>query len=333
MLRKVIAAGVALGITLGLSSVAAADPVTLNIGTLAPKDSRWGKVFTAWTKALAQETSDGVALNWYWNGSQGDERAMVGKMRNGQLDGAAITSTGLSQIYPHYEVWSLPGIFPHWENLDRARNALRSRFDAEFAKQNFTVMGVGDVGIAHLMSKGDPVKVPDDLKTRRPVHIQGDPVSRAFLQIVGAKPVPLEVPAIYASLNTDGGADVINAPSLAAEQLQWAPKLDSINTMPTGMGVGALVFFSGPDSKYNALPADAKAAVARTGKNAGDLLTQSIRQLDDQAFQRLKGRMKVYDPSEAELAQWRDKFTATRNALRGSAIAPDIMDAVVQAAQ
>src|SRR3982750_3487260 len=96
-------------------------PGTFKIGTLAPQESPSGQVFQAWEKA-AQERftlADSyqckgnkrplVELTFYWNGQQGDEGAMVGKMKEGQLAGAAITAVGLGQIYRPILVLQLPG--------------------------------------------------------------------------------------------------------------------------------------------------------------------------------------------------------------------------------
>src|SRR5690349_18573080 len=83
MLRRlVIVVAVALS-TLGFAKTASAECTKeLKFGTLAPKDSAWGQVFGAWAKAVADESSSAICLSWFFNGSKGDEVAMVGKMRS-----------------------------------------------------------------------------------------------------------------------------------------------------------------------------------------------------------------------------------------------------------
>ncbi len=44
----------------------------VSLGTLAPKRSPWGKVFTVWAKALKKKTNGEVGIRWYFNGQQGD---------------------------------------------------------------------------------------------------------------------------------------------------------------------------------------------------------------------------------------------------------------------
>ena len=309
--------------------VAHADPITLSVGTLAPAESPWGKVFKVWKKAVNLRTNGAVDLQFFWNGQQGDEGAMVAKMRTGQLDGAAVTANGLSMIYKDVLVLQLPGLYRDWSKLDNVRNGMRPRFDAEFEKQGFKVLGWGDVGMAHIMSKGFDVRVPDDLKHRNAFFLAGDPIEPMFYSVVGdVTPKQVSVPEILTGL-TANTLNVVNAPALAAEQLQWASRLDHMNTGVTGIGIGALLFTSG---KIGGLPADAQTALLESGRAAGEALTVSIRNEDNAAFQRLKARMVTVDPTPAEQAQWDKVFADTRARLRGATFNAQAFDDAVRLA-
>ena len=79
-------------------SADAQQVTTLRIATLAPEGSSWMRVFNAWNRSLQEETGGTLQLRFYPGGSQGDERDFVRKMRDGQMDGAAVTTTGLGQV-------------------------------------------------------------------------------------------------------------------------------------------------------------------------------------------------------------------------------------------
>jgi TRAP-type transport system periplasmic protein len=333
MVRKILVLVAVVAATLGAAgSASAAEEVKL--ATIAPKDSAWGKVFNAWSKAVGEESKGELKLTWYFNGTQGDEIAAVGKMRSKQIDGGAFTATGLSQIFPHVIALQMPGLFPNWEKLDAVRDKTRGRFDTEFEKLGFRILGTGDVGIAHLMSRGKPVRTPNDLKSMHPFYISGDSIGQKFLETVGVpSPRALGVPAILPALSSraEGAVDVINTPAIAAEQLQWAAHVDHINTMASGIGIGALVMNK---QRFDALPADAKAIMERTGKNTGKLLTARIRGIDAAAFNRLKGNKKVVELNAAEKAAWDQTFAKVRNSLKAEGkIRGDIFDEVMKAAQ
>jgi len=139
MMRQMIAAAFAASLlTVGLSAEAKS---TIRIGTLAPKHSPWGKVFTAWAKAADEKTGGEIEVQWLWNGTAGPETNMVGKIRSGQLTGATITAVGLSAIHKPIVTLQMPGAFKTWADLDKAREALRPSFDKAITEEGFYVSG------------------------------------------------------------------------------------------------------------------------------------------------------------------------------------------------
>jgi TRAP-type C4-dicarboxylate transport system substrate-binding protein len=328
--RKWIMTVAVVAVGLGAARSANADATTLKIGTLAPSESPWGQVFKIWKRGVSERSHEALELQFFWNGQQGDEAAMVGKMRTGQLDGAAITAVGLGQIYKQVLVLQMPGLYRDWSKLDNARNAMKAGFDSEFDKQGFKVLGWGDVGRAHLMTKGFQVHGPSDLKHKNCYYLPGDPVAPMLYSLIGdITPKQISVTEILPAL-TSGSINVVNAPALAAEQLQWSSRLDNINTEVSGIGIGALVFST---AKFKALPADQQALLTETGKLAGEALSTRIRKEDDLAFDRLKGRMTAYTPSPAEQAEWAKMFNDTRAKLRGAVFNQATFDEAVKNAQ
>ena len=97
MVRFFIACVIALGALIGIPGRAHAED--LKFATLAPKESAWGKVFSTWAKAVDSESKGSLKMTWYWNGAQGDEAEMIGKMRSRQLAGGAFTATGLTRVF------------------------------------------------------------------------------------------------------------------------------------------------------------------------------------------------------------------------------------------
>src|ERR1700722_8981548 len=330
MLRRILTLLAIVSLVFCTKAARADDGTTLKVGTLAPAESPWGQVFKVWAKGVNARTNGAISLQFFWNGQQGDEGAMVGKMRTGQLDGAAITATGLSMIYKDVLILQLKGLFRDWDKLDVARSAMRAGFDGEFAKQGFKIRGWSDVGLSHFMSKGFDVRGPADLKHRSTFFLAGDPIAPMFYSVVGdVASRQVSVPEILAGL-TNNTLNVVSAPAIAAEQLQWASRLDHLNTAVTNVEVGAIVFAS---ARFKSLPADAAAALIETGKVATDSLTVRIRREDAAAFARLKAKMVTYDPSPDEQGQWAKVFADTRARLRGAAFDPKVFDDAVKYSQ
>jgi TRAP-type C4-dicarboxylate transport system substrate-binding protein len=288
---------------------ASAEEVTL--GTLAPKKSPWGKVFDAWAKAVDKKTSGKLQLKWYFNGQQGDEKAMVAKIRTNQLDGAAVTSVGLSSIHKDVLAMQMPGLFNNWDSLDTARDKMMPEFQEGMKKNGFVLLGSGDVGLARTMSKGRAIKSPDDLKAMKVYAWQDDLIAPKIASEIGYTPVLSSVPGLLPALSA-GRINVITGPALAATQLQWWSHLDHVNENVAGVGIGGLVMSS---KRLEALPGDLREVMTNTGQKAGKMLTKRIRSEDEKAYAQVSKRMTVVKLSKAEQGKWDAIFKKVRQRL------------------
>jgi len=301
MIRKLTAALLAGTFAAACFTGTAQAKQTIRIATLAPKQSPWGKVFSTWSKAVDKKTDGQVEVQWLWNGTAGPESNTVGKIRSGQITGAAITAVGLSEIYKPIVALQMPGAFKSWAELDAKREMLKPEFDKAMNDAGFYVGGWGDVGVARTMSHGFDVVKPDDLKGKTPGLIAQDIIGPKVYEAIGgitAKPGDV---VEFLPLLSSGAINVLTAPSLAAEQLQWSSKLDHINTGAVSYGVGATVLSEKDLSK---LPKEERDIMDRAGKAAADLLMKKIRGEDDAAFERLKKKMTTHEQTPAEKAEW-----------------------------
>ena len=330
MVRKLLAAFAVAAVAVFATHEADAT-TTLKIGTLAPGDSAWGKEFKKWAKDVANDTGGELVLDFQWNGQAGDEVLMVQKMRSGQLDGAAVTSVGLAQTgVTDVLAFQMPGLFANWGKLDAARNAMKADFDQMFQAKGFTILGWGDVGAAKTMSIGFQIHHPTDLQGKGNYFLAGDPIGpKVFSTIGGITAKEVTVPEILPGL-TNGSIQVLTVPPLAAEQLQWASRVTDINTMTSAFVIGAIIVST---PKLQGLPDNLKNALNTRGAETADRLTRSIRNLDAQAFARLKASKNAYEPNDAEKGEWKDVFAKVRASLRGAVFSPAVFDKVVGLAQ
>jgi TRAP-type C4-dicarboxylate transport system substrate-binding protein len=331
MLRKFVSVFAAIA-TVTCVATSAHATTTIKIGTLAPQESPWGKEFKRFTNDINSLTKGEVQLDYQWNGQAGDEVLMVQKIRSGQLDAAAITAVGLAATgVSDVLAFQLPGLFANWAKLDAARNAMKEELGKQFEAKGFTVLGWGDVGAYKTMSVGFEVRRPADLQKKGCFFISGDAIMpKFFADIGGIAPKQVQVPEILAGL-TNGSINVLAVAPLAAEQLQWASRVTNINTMTVSFGIGATIMSS---ARFQALSQSAKDAVLNgPGREMQDRLAKSIRNLDAQAFARMKASKTVYEPNDAEKAEWRELFTRVRQELRGSVFTPAVYDRIVQLAQ
>ncbi|MFT5352988.1 MAG: TRAP-type C4-dicarboxylate transport system substrate-binding protein [Polyangiales bacterium] len=317
------------GLTLmpGLSSQVGAQSATeLRIATVAPEGSPWMQVFRRWDSALRERTGGQVGLTFYPGGSQGQESELIDKMGAGQLDGAAVTSGGLGQIVRPVLVLSAPGVITEYSQLDRARRRMASRFESQFERNGYKLLGWGDIGKARLMST-ERIERPEELRQRRPWAPRNDEVFAEFLSVVGASPRRLGIPEVYPALNTRM-IDTVPASAIAAVSLQWYTKLRFYSEQNTGVLIGATIL---KKERFDALSAEHQTALMETSTAAHRLLARAIRREDDRSLRVLSRRMTAVDTSAHE-AEWAAAAETTRNNLAGRVYPRALLDAVIRAA-
>jgi TRAP-type C4-dicarboxylate transport system substrate-binding protein len=280
---------------------ASAADRTLRVATIAPRNSSWGKVYDAWQKAIAKRTDGKLELDIYFGGVQGNEDAMVSKIRTGQLDGATITATGLGLIAKSVLVLQIPGVLTTWEQLDKVRDEIQPELDAGIRANGFNVVGWGDVGLVRQFSKGFEIHLPNDVKGKRPAVWRNEPTGPALYAAIGnVVPVPVDAMEMLPALRA-GSVNLIAAPALAAEQLQWTPYVDHVNDEVIVCAVGALLFKAGV---LESMPPDLKATWDDLQKKVNKSQQGKIRKLDGDAYGRLVQKMTVVHFTKAERDEW-----------------------------
>ena len=305
-----------------------AEPaVELRLATLAPSGSSWMKVFNAWNLTVKEQTDNTLELRFYDGGSQGDERDFVRKMRAGQMDGAALTTTGLGMLVRQVLVLSVPGVIEEYEQLDSVRAELGGRFEKMFETEGYTLLGWGDVGKTRLFSM-EKIDRPSDIKKLRPWVWKDDLIFAEFLKVVGANPVRLGVPEVYPALQTRM-VDTLPASALAAVSLQWYTRLKYLSKRNSGIIVGATIIRT---DKFEALTEDQQNVLASTGIRAHKALNRSIRRDDDKSYATvLKRGLTAVDTSEHQ-AEWEEAGRQVRERLTGRVYPKSLLDAVITAA-
>ncbi|HMJ14105.1 MAG TPA: TRAP transporter substrate-binding protein DctP [Polyangiaceae bacterium] len=300
---------------------------TLRFGTLAPRNSTWGRVFDAFRRAMEQKSSGAVELRIFYNGILGSEASMAGKLRSGQIDGATLSVLGLAHFDQRVMVMTLPWLVNSWEKVDRVRADLAPQFEAELEKKGVDVLGWGDIGLIYGFTRGHAVRLPSDLRGHTPMVLRGEPVGAAFFEnIPGVRPIPAE-PMDVLNLLRSRRVDTISAPALVAEQLQWIPYLDHVSGQPLACAIGASVVRK---ATMDSLPPDVRTLFLDLSKKVGRTQSKRIRQLDLEAYERIKRRMTVVTVTDAERKEWQKIVTLVLKRL-GSGVYPrPMMDRVAE---
>jgi TRAP-type C4-dicarboxylate transport system substrate-binding protein len=315
------------GVVVSARPVHAGEVVT--VGTLAPKQSVWGRTFAVWEEAVKKKSDGKLELRVFYNGQQGDDGTMVGKVRSGQLDACAVSAIGLGKAHKPILALQLPGLFRSWEALDRARDAMKDEFEKGAEKEGFRI-GWGDLGKLRGMTKGAVIKRPNDLSGKKVLSWRNDVIGPTVYQLIpNVTIVPLSAMEVLPTLRS-GGVEVLSAPSLAAEALQWTPHLTHISAESTVMAIGGMVWSK---KRIDSLPGDLRTVLEDTGKVMQTSLRKKIRAEDDAAFERLKAKMTVITLSDDDKNAWKPIFVKAIDRLKQGTFDPKLIDRLIEIAK
>jgi TRAP-type C4-dicarboxylate transport system substrate-binding protein len=292
-------------LTLAVSLLATvADAATIKIATLSPDGSAWMKTMKAAGDEIYQKTEQRVKFRFYPGGVMGNDKAVLKKIRIGQLQGAAISGGALATYAPDTQVYNLPMLFQSYEQVDYVRAKIDKDIMQDFEKAGWVNFGLAEAGFAFMMSK-NPIVTPDDLKQNKVWVPSNDPASEAAAESFGIAPTPLHLGDVLAGLQT-GLVNAVTTSPIAAIALQWHTQVDYINNLPLVYLYGILAIDKKAfDKKISA--EDQKIVREVMGKAFKTIDTQN-REDNKAAYAAiLEQGIKELSPNAVEQQQWRDK--------------------------
>jgi TRAP-type C4-dicarboxylate transport system substrate-binding protein len=216
-----------------------ADAQSLKIATFAPDGTQWTQALRKGGEEIEKRTEGRVTIKVYPGGSMGSDRVVLRKIRAGQLQGGALTGGALTEIYPDSQVYSLPMMFRSYDELDYVRARMDKKIAQGIDEHGFVSFGFTDGGFAYLMSNSS-IQHVDDLKILKIWVPEGDDISRAMFENLGAPTLPLPLTDVLTGLQT-GLITTIGCTPTGAIALQWYTKVKYFTDIPLMSIFGALV--------------------------------------------------------------------------------------------
>ena len=273
---------------------------TFKVATLSPDGSFWMKTMREAGKEVEAATDNRVKFKWYPGGVMGDDKAVLRKMRVGQLQGAALPMGELLSFYPDSQAYGIPFLFNSYEEVDYVRSQLDDSLMAGFAEGGMEVLGIAEGGFGYFLT-AEPVRLPADLQQQKVWVPQNDVVSARLAQSIGVTPIPLTLPDVLPGLQT-GLVNTVAVSPMGAIVLQWHTRVAHITDIP-------LMYFCGVISltgkSFNKLSADDQAVVKAVFGKAFKLIDERNRMDNVKAFEALTNQgLETVVLTEAERDAW-----------------------------
>ncbi len=310
---------------LAVPTVAAADPVTLRMSTIAPVGSGWARELAAFARDVEASTDGSVRVKVYYGGIAGDEFEVLERIKRDQLDGA-IGSEMCVRVAPSMRVTRIVGMFASREESAYVVTRLKPLLDQEFLRAGFINLGEATLG-------------PEVLFTRTPVHDMAE-LRRLKLWIWdldGALATQSEALGLHvqaapiekaARLYDERAVDGFIAIPTGALAFQWSAQVRYLETLRLSYRNGCLIYSS---RAFDALGIEqqriVRSAAAKLRARIDDL---SARQ-DDALLGGLLARqgLSAVPVSEQFRFEFFDAARDTRQRLGAKVVSAQLLDQVL----
>lgn len=283
------------------SSLFAADTTVIKIATLTPDGSAWMKQMRAGAEVISQRTSGRVSFKFYPGGVMGDDKAVMRKIRIGQLQGAALTAGAFETIYPDSQIYNLPLIFSSYEQVDAVRKQIDPLLIKGFMDKGFVTFGFAEGGFAYPMTSGKDIVTPADYSGHKVWIPNDDAMSEVAYASIQVTPIPLALGDVLTGMQT-GLIDTIAAPPGPAIVMQWHTQVKSMTNIPISYIYGLMAI----DKKvFEKLSASDQKIVTDEMTKVFVSLDKLNRSDSLKAFDAMKQQgIRIVAPTEAERSAW-----------------------------
>ena len=307
-------------------SHAAAQASVIKLATLVPEGSVWDKSLRVMGGQWTAATQGRVSLRVYPGGVAGDEPDVVRKMRIGQLQAAAVTTAGLADIDPAFQLFKIPMFFDSYAELEAVLDKLSPLLRQRLEAKGFLLLSWGHGGWLYFFNK-QPVTSVDDLKRLKLFWLTGDDIMVQRWKTLGFQPVPLAATDILTALQT-GMIDSYPTTPLVALSLQWYKQTPYMSAVGLDPLVGGLVITK---QAWNKLSAADRTAIAGASRRMEQRLKVEVPRQDTTAVAEMQKRgLTVTKMSPASVAQFRGMAQQFATAMRGTIVPEDILDAAIR---
>jgi TRAP-type C4-dicarboxylate transport system substrate-binding protein len=296
----------------------------IKIATLAPEGSSWMKSINALNAEVMKKTENRVQFRIYPGGVLGDEKDVLRKMKIGQIQGAVLTSGGLSAIFKEVDVLQVPFLFNNYEETDLILNKMDAFFRKGVEENGFALLGWSEAGFLYLMST-IPISSVTDLKKGKVWIWEESPMSKAIFDEAGVKAIPLSIPDVLVGLQT-GLVDVVYVPPTAAISLQWFTKVKYMSDVPLVYLVGGIVVKK--ETFKGVSPSDQN-LILETCHHYLDQLKAVTRNENQDAIKVMtKQGVKIITPSKEQIDEFKKLSNKAMGHITGQSFSKKVFDEV-----
>jgi TRAP-type C4-dicarboxylate transport system substrate-binding protein len=296
------------------SSVFAQRKLTIKMASPIPENTPWGQCLNQIANEWNRITNGQIEVIIYHNGTAGNEKEVVQKLRVNQIQAAVLSSFGIYELSPEVLTVSCPFLIRNDDELDAVLAGVKGELEEKINAKGFFTLAWARVGWVKIFSKS-PVFVPADLKKQK-LGTNGEQadLNQAF-KTMGFQMIPVARNDILIALNS-GMVDAIYESPIAVGSTQvfgLAKNMASINIAPF---MGGIIL---NQRAWRAIPERYKPQLIEAARKAEKELDGAVRELEEGMIKTMGNYgLKVNQLSGEQEQLWYDEIGKAMPSLIGT---------------
>ena len=196
----------------------------MNLGTVAPPNTPWGKQLKSMKKRIETDSGGRIKVKLFM-GTAGGENSIVRQTKRGELQGAGVSTGAMASSVPEMNVFELPYLFSSGTQADNViDNHLYAPVKELLANYGFELYMFAENGFRNFAAKGKCINKPADLADLK-MRAQESWVHEETYRALGGNPVRIAVPEVLSSLQNNNVQGFDNTP-LFGFAASWYQAID-----------------------------------------------------------------------------------------------------------
>ena len=301
--------------------------VQIRLSTFVPEGSVWDKALRQMGADWRKSTQDRVRLVIFAGGQQGTEADVVRRMRINQLQAAALTLPGLTDIDEAFNVLGIPFFFESDEELYYLLDKLPPTLRRLLEEKGLVLLNWGHGGWVHVFTT-TPVKSMDDLKAVKLFTSAGDDKMVQWYKNNGFRPVALTLNSVLMGLQT-GLIEAYPSPPYLAMLLQWYKSTPYMLDVALGPALGATVVTR---RAWNRLSEEDRNRLLEASRRVEQQLVTDVSKQDQASIKQMERRGLTVTSMESTTAEtdFRKTAESLASSMQGVMVPDDIFNMAIR---
>ncbi len=301
--------------------------VQIRLSTFVPEGSVWDKALRQMGADWRKSTQDRVRLVIFAGGQQGTEADVVRRMRINQLQAAALTLPGLTDIDEAFNVLGIPFFFESDEELYYLLDKLTPTLRRLLEEKGLVLLNWGHGGWVHVFTT-TPVKSMDDLKAVKLFTSAGDDKMVQWYKNNGFRPVALTLNSVLMGLQT-GLIEAYPSPPYLAMLLQWYKSTPYMLDVALGPALGATVVTR---RAWNRLSEEDRNRLLEASRRVEQQLVTDVSKQDQASIKQMERRGLTVTSMESTTAEtdFRKTAESLASSMQGVMVPDDIFNMAIR---